>query len=217
MNDPNALHLSTYLCGAHRLKVIREVLLRLQTGEPCYLIATQVVEAGVDLDFPLVWRAFASVVSIAQAGGRCNREGLLPCGRVVIFQPACGSLPRGTYERATALTRTLLSAGKLNPDDPETIRNYFRLLYPLENTDAKEIQNCRQRLDFREVARRFRMIEEQTESVIVPYGGKDVQTMFKVGEAYSLDDCGKVLNRGRHKDCATLEKPTNRSQCQSIV
>lgn len=174
LNDPRALHLSTLLCGAHRSRVINDVTRRLAAGEPCRLVATQVVEAGVDLDFPLVLRALGPLDSVIQAAGRSNREGKLDTGRVVVLEPAEGGLPRGAYQRATQTTRTLLNAGPLDLDDPNSIRAYFERLYQLEDTDRDNIQKKREELDYPEVAHRFRMIDDHTvEVVITTYGAEE--------------------------------------------
>jgi CRISPR-associated endonuclease/helicase Cas3 len=171
LNDPDALHLSTLLCGAHRTRVIAEVTRRLKAGEPCRLVATQVVEAGVDLDFPLVLRALGPLDSIIQAAGRANREGRLEAGRVIIFDPAEGGLPRGAYQRATQTTRTVLNIGDLDMNDPASIRDYFTKLYPLEDTDRNKVQKKRRELDYPEVARRFRMIDDDTVNVVITQYG----------------------------------------------
>lgn len=176
LGDPNALHLSTLLCGAHRTRVIEEVTLRLANGKDCHLIATQVVEAGVDLDFPLVLRALGPLDSIIQAAGRSNREGRLKAGHVIVFEPVAGGLPRGTYQRATATTRTMLNAGTLDMNDPSSIHDYFTRLYQLEDTDQKDIQKKRRELDYPEVARRFRLIEDDTVNVVITdYGSQEEQ------------------------------------------
>jgi CRISPR-associated endonuclease/helicase Cas3 len=171
LDDPKALHLSTLLCGAHRRRVVAEVKRRLAAGEPCRLVTTQVVEAGVDLDFPVVMRAFGPLDSIIQAAGRANREGLLPeKGRVIVFDPAEGGLPRGNYSLAKATTQTFLHEGPPDMDDPASIARYFKLFYPLTNPDQPGIQALRKKLDYPAVARSFRMIDDHTMSVVVPYG-----------------------------------------------
>ncbi len=167
LDDPEALHLSTLLCGAHRRAVIEEVKSRQQTGEPCRLVATQVVEAGVDLDFPLVLRALGPLDAIVQAAGRCNREGRLAQGRVVVFRPEEGGLPPGPYTTATEISRAVLAAPGADPDDPEASRAYFRELFARVNTDREAIQKLREGFEFGEVDRRFRLIEDDTVSVVI--------------------------------------------------
>ena len=175
LDDPDALHLSTLLCGAHRRRVIAEVRRRLADAEPCRLVSTQVIEAGVDLDFPVVLRALGPLDGIIQAAGRCNREGRLERGRVLVFRPKEGGLPVGVYRVAAGTTESLLQRGGLDPDDPEVSRAYFRRLFETLDTDAERIQELRARLDYPEVARRFRMIDDVTESVVVPYGSPEEQ------------------------------------------
>ena len=138
-------------------------------GEPCRLIATQVVEAGVDLDFPLVLRAIGPLDRIVQAAGRCNREGRLASGRVVVFWPAEGKVPPGAYRTGTDTAMSLLSRPQVDLHDPTLYRTYFELLYQAVETDAKGIQNLRQALDYPEVAQRFRLIEDDTAAVVVRY------------------------------------------------
>lgn len=165
------LHLSTLLCGAHRRYVIGEVKRRLAEKESCILVATQVIEAGVDVDFPLVLRVLAPLDSIIQAAGRCNREGRLPePGKVIIFLPpgsATELTPPGPYRTATDVTRVLRGAGPLDADDPASARAYFRLLFQTVATDRDGIQKLRARLNYPEVAHRFRMIDDETESVVI--------------------------------------------------
>ncbi|MBI4321537.1 MAG: CRISPR-associated endonuclease Cas3'' [Chloroflexi bacterium] len=173
LGDGEALHLSTLLCGAHRREVIRTVRRRLELGEPCRLISTQVVEAGVDLDFPLVLRAMGPLDSILQSAGRCNREGRLRSGRVVVFRPVQGGMPKGAYRAASGITAALLGAGDVDPDDPAASREYFRRLFATIDTDRESIQKLRETLDYPEVARRFRMIDGSTQTVAVPYGSED--------------------------------------------
>ncbi len=180
VDDPDALHLSTLLCGAHRRVVIGEVRRRLKAAQPCRLISTQVVEAGVDLDFPLVLRALGPLDRIIQAAGRCNREGKLAYGRVVVFDPAEGALPPGAYRTATDLTRSMIQSGNLNPDDPQTMTTYFRRLFATITLDRENIEALRKAWNFTEVAKKFRMIDEDTEDVIVAYGSKAAQQQVQI-------------------------------------
>lgn len=170
--DPAALHLSTLLCGGHRRRVLAEVRRRLAQGAPCRLVSTQVVEAGVDLDFPLVLRAMGPLDAIIQAAGRCNREGRLPgLGRVIVFQPQDGGMPPGDYKTGAGIAREFAGRADLNTIDTATA--YFRRLFQSVDTDREHIQDLRRVLDYPETARRFRMIDDSTEEVIVEYGDEN--------------------------------------------
>jgi CRISPR-associated endonuclease/helicase Cas3 len=179
LDDPEALHLSTLLCGAHRRDVIAKIKQRLRDGQPCRLVSTQVVEAGVDIDFPLVLRALGPLDRIIQAAGRCNREGRRERGRVMVFTPARECLPPGPYRAATDVTRALVNSGTLDPDDPASVRDYFRQVFDIVDLDRDTIQDLRAALNYPEVARRVRLIEEETEAVIVAYGDADARQQVR--------------------------------------
>lgn len=165
-----AIHLSKRMYPAHIVERLAEIRRRLAGGEACRVVSTQLVEAGVDLDFPLVLRAMGPLDSIAQVAGRCNREGRLDVGDVVVFRPERSSLPQGVYRRATEVTEALLveSGGALDLDDPEIFRRYFREVYATGDFDARRIQESRRAWDFPAVAEAFRMIDETTHLVLVP-------------------------------------------------
>jgi len=168
LDDPDALHLSTNMCPAHRLVTLKEIRERLKKGNPCRVVSTQIVEAGVDLDFPLVMRTLGPLDSIVQAAGRCNREGELEKkGRVIVFKPEDHSLPRGVYKAATGLAETLL-AQNANLEKLETFQRYFHTLYQTSvNRDAHDIQAKRERFDYPTVAEEFKMISGDTVPVVI--------------------------------------------------
>ena len=176
LDDPDVLHLSTLLCGAHRAAVLDEIHRRLSAGASCRVVSTQVVEAGVDLDFPTVFRAEAPLDAIIQAAGRCNREGRRGerAGRVIVFKPPDDASPPGVYRSGRDIARVIRELPGFDPDDPETVRQYSDWLFGAAvNPDSKEIQNCRRALDFPAVAARFRMIEEDTCDLIVDFPRSD--------------------------------------------
>jgi len=173
-SDADAIYLSTFLCPSHRKKVIKEVSIRLQENKPSHLVTTQIVEAGVDLDFPLVLRAVGPLDRIVQAAGRCNREGKLPgMGRVVVFEPEKGGMPPGEYATAAGKFISVYNSGKFIPEDPSTYHLYFSELYNIrgeDGLDSKGISKLRNKLEFKQVDESFKMIEDgYTESVAVGY------------------------------------------------
>lgn len=124
---PGARHLTTLMCAAHRREVLAQLREDLASGRPVRLVATSLIEAGVDVDFAEVWRARAGLDSIAQAAGRCNREGkLADLGRVVVFTPAGREPPKAFRAFAQA------ADGALSMPDPlglDAVHRYFKELY----------------------------------------------------------------------------------------
>lgn len=172
IDDPSALHLSTLLCGAHRRDVLSKVRRLLDEVKPCRLVSTQVVEAGVDLDFPLVLRAVGPLDRIVQAAGRCNRNGKMEeRGRVVVFNPVEAKIPSGDYRTGTDTAFSLMNSESFNFHDPKVYEDYFKKLYQAVNTDAKRIQESRENLKYKDVDDKFKMIDDASISVIVRYKG----------------------------------------------
>lgn len=171
LGHTRTIHLSALMCPQHRCEVLAQIHNARSRGEPLRVVATQVVEAGVDIDFPLVYRALAGVDSIAQAAGRCNREGKLSTlGEVRVFV-APTAPPKGVLQTALGVTQGMLARGTIDLDDPETYRNFFTMLYRSADLDAKQIQSDREQLNFRETARKAKLIEnEWAETVVVPWG-----------------------------------------------
>ncbi len=170
---PECLHLSARMCAEHRTAVLSEVRRRLEHGEHCQLVATQLVEAGVDLDFPVVFRALAGLETLAQAAGRCNREmRLSEPGRFIVFRaqskPPAKSLQRGLEESLDFFLK-----GLPNLSEPDIFAKYTkRLLSNLgqDGTDTPQVLAHERDLNFPEVASRFRMIEDSGQPVVADYG-----------------------------------------------
>jgi CRISPR-associated helicase Cas3/CRISPR-associated endonuclease Cas3-HD len=206
---PDVFHLSTNLCAEHRRAVLNRVRARLHAGQPCRLISTQCVEAGVDVDFPTVYRALAPLEAIAQAAGRCNREGRMNAqgrlGKVTVFEPeedgeGRRAYPTFAYYQATEVTRTLLALhGEIDINDPTVFQAYYRRLYDLDNpaTQNTELNNAIQALDFIEVARNYRLIDQDAIQVLVPWADRWDDFQALRDEAEQIGISGKWMRRAQ--------------------
>ena len=180
------LHLSALMCGAHRKEVIDHIKARLRAKregtdtQPLRVVSTQLVEAGVDLDFPVVYRALAGLDSIAQAAGRCNREGLLRdgqgqlCkGRVVVFVPP-EKPPKGQMRKAADACVSVLHGQADNPLARSLFERYFQQFYHSVDLDEKGIAAMLKMDDrktlavqFRSAAEAFKLIDDADQATVV--------------------------------------------------
>jgi CRISPR-associated helicase Cas3/CRISPR-associated endonuclease Cas3-HD len=166
----DAFHLSTAMCPSHRAAVLREVRARLTSGERCALVATQCVEAGVDLDFPAAFRALGPLDAIAQAAGRCNRNGKLEVGVLRVFRPEDAGYPPGVYQQAAGLTDALLNGEEgLSIDDPAGFEKYFRTLYSITSLEDRDLLEAIQTRHFPLVRKHYRIIDQDSVNVLVAY------------------------------------------------
>lgn len=186
---PDTYHLSALMCGQHRSDTIAEIKMKLANGEAVRVVSTQLVEAGVDLDFPVVYRAMAGLDSIAQAAGRCNREGRLSeYGRVHVFIPP-KKAPPGILRKAAETTNTMLKSGIGDPLDYSNFGYFFSELYWKANSlDTNgiidllipdDLEECG--IQFRTAAEKFRIIDDTMQrTILVPYGeGKNLINILK--------------------------------------
>lgn len=170
-NATNALYLSRHICPAERSDIIAKAKELLRQGLPVRLVSTQIIEAGTDINFPVVFREFCPLDGLRNAVGRCAREG--GAGEVIIFIPDFlpieKRLPGPDYQQAAAITWALWVEMGPSLDNPEMMRRYYHKYYRYGNCDEKRINDCRSNMLFRETAKRFRLIEDETISVLVPY------------------------------------------------
>ena len=196
------LHLTTLMCAKHRSQKLDEIRGRLKNGEPCRIIATSLIEAGVDVDFPLVMRAEAGLDSVAQAAGRCNREGKrLPENSFVwIFAPE--DKWKAPPELAAQAAVMRLTADSFSDDllSTQAVAAYFVELYQLKGSelDNKKIlqmhRNAGQSLDFpfQTIADKFRMIESHMQPLIIPF---DNEAESLISSLHHADHIGGLLRK----------------------
>lgn len=196
-----AWHLSTRMCGAHRRRALEAVRERLADNQRVLLVSTQLIEAGVDVDFPIVYRALAPADSLLQAAGRANREGKLPhLGKVIIVDPPDGGRPP-SYKLLQNETRVHFGRDKADPDSLDAMRDYYRAVYDalnLEDPRAKgqRIQRARRAFDFptvtdgpedpvtgkRDLRYAFRMIDDDGLALVTAKGGLNEEMCVEINK-----------------------------------
>ena len=219
VNADEVIHLSRSMCSAHLRRAIKAIKERMREGKPTKVISTQLIEAGVDLDFPCVWRAHSGLGSIIQAGGRCNREGRMERrGQVFVFSLADGSRPFGNIARGCNATKMLLHklSNKItDPTDPEVIAKYYRLYFkdiPDFDTEGieKNLTEDPEDINFESAAERFKLIDDEgTFPVIVPYmeEGKALVRKIRNHEILTREDYHRMQEYSvslRQGDYSTL-------------
>ncbi|MBI4424975.1 MAG: CRISPR-associated helicase Cas3' [Elusimicrobia bacterium] len=207
-----AFHLSTRMCPAHRAEVLRLIRDRLAAGDVCRVAATQCVEAGVDLDFPAVWRALGPLDSILQAAGRCNREGRRPLedSEVRVFVSE-RKPPSGTYAAATGTAEIFARSGVRDLFDPDEVSRYFKSLYDSIDLDqvrvdgegVRSVDELTSRWRFETVGRCVRLIRDDSVPVVVPYGDRG-RAAFRLLKCYTRRHGRKPVPASLAKGLAPL-------------
>ena len=208
VDTEGACHLSTLMCATHRRDQLARIRASLKAGKPVRLIATSLVEAGVDIDFPTVWRAEAGLESIIQAAGRCNREGSQPKpANVYVFEPAEDRHKGPPDIQQLSDAFRAIQRKFASPMSLDAINEYFRRVYwtkGVEGLDTKDIlsriEERSKRLDFpfETIAREFNFIETSMVPLIVAYKGDNdqhnkVDTL--IGELISTDRISKIARQ----------------------
>ena len=195
-------HLTTLMCAKHRSQKLDEIRGRLKNGEPCRVIATSLIEAGVDVDFPLVMRAEAGLDSVAQAAGRCNREGKRPSENSFVWIFAPEDKWQAPPELAAQAAVMRLTADSFSDDllSTQAVAAYFAELYQLKGSelDNKKIlkmhNDTGQSLDFpfQTIAGKFRMIESHMQPLIIPF---DNEAESLISSLHHADHIGGLLRK----------------------
>ena len=195
-------HLTTLMCAKHRSQKLDEIRGRLKSDEPCRVIATSLIEAGVDVDFPLVMRAEAGLDSVAQAAGRCNREGKRPSENSFVWIFAPEEQWKAPPELAAQAAVMRLTADSFSDDllSTQAVAAYFAELYQLKGSelDNKKIlkmhNDTGQSLDFpfQTIADKFCMIESHMQPLIIPF---DVDAENLISSLHHADHIGGLLRK----------------------
>ena len=172
IREEGGYHLSTLMTPSHRKAALSEIRRRLKEGLPCRVVSTSLIEAGVDVDFPLVFREEAGLDSILQAAGRCNREGRRPTSESVVTLFKAETAPPPLFSTAIAAAQTAMDLYE-DLSDPDAVSHYFHELLDLKGAKAQDQHGILPLIQegdfpFRKVAERFRLIEENTRTIYIP-------------------------------------------------
>lgn len=208
-NQEEIFFLTTDLCPEHRSEVIRTIKERQKAGLPCKVISTQCIEAGVDLDFHVLYRALAPLEAIIQAAGRCNRSGNFEVGKVVVFKPdeEDGLYPLDPwYQNAATVVREISERENIDIHDPKCIANYYEILFRKYAKDKETLTEAIKDRDYEKTAREYRLIENQGKKVIVPFC-KKMQLYTEVrGELLSGNLTPGLVKKAAEITVNTFEK-----------
>lgn len=184
LDAEGSYHLSTLMCPAHRKIILKEIKEKLTSNLPCRVVSTSLIEAGVDVDFPTVFRSMAGLDSQIQAAGRCNRERKREKENsfVYVFDPS-DEYKRHQPSAIKLPTEVARSVARQHADvsSPDAIKEYFLQLYGFkgEGLDIKEIVKQMENgaefgfnFPFAKIASEFRLIDEITNSVFIPFDDK---------------------------------------------
>jgi CRISPR-associated endonuclease/helicase Cas3 len=217
------IHLSRLMCTAHIMDIIDEIKQRLKENKPVSVISTQLIEAGVDIDFPVVYRAIAGLDSIAQCAGRCNREGKLNkenrLGLMKVFVPSKGT-PIGLMRKGADTFKEMLLNRSDNENsllEPQAFLEYFRLFYSkIDNFDKAEIGDSlwkdaqSMKFQFATAARDFRLIDDKNaQTILVEYkNGNDlIQLLKRKGpESWLMRKLQRYMVSVNERDFAEIRK-----------
>ncbi|HLO16972.1 MAG TPA: CRISPR-associated helicase/endonuclease Cas3, partial [Anaerolineales bacterium] len=181
LENDGRFHLSTLMCPIHRKETLKTIRQRLEGGIPCRVISTQVMEAGIDVDFPVGFRALAGLDSIVQAAGRINREMKRGLSDLYVFDPETPFIKKTPIfvKQGATVAESILRDFTDQSDSKQAIEKYFDFLYNLQDArtafDVKKIiahfdKNTGELdFDFKTAAEKFRLIENNTVAVVIPY------------------------------------------------
>jgi len=196
--DPqSAFHLSARLCPAHRHEKLQVIRAQLAAGKPCRLVSTQLIEAGVDVDFPVAFRALGPLDSIIQTAGRCNREGRHsePCP-VIVFRPKDGGhLPKG-YEQVMKITESFLARfteAQSRIHQPSFYAEYFAELYGLLGPESRQddpVFAASEAFNFPKAAQECQLVGKETRAVLVKWKrGAELAEKLRIQKHLTAAEC----------------------------